>query len=62
MLSKADDFPIHQNPEPIAYAGVSRNFYDRYFLTAIIWKKTLFRSGNGNLPQLDVMDAVFRSS
>ena len=31
MLSKADDFPIHQNPEPIAYAGVSRNFYDRYF-------------------------------
>ena len=32
MLSKADDYPIHQSPEPIAYAGQSRNFYDRYFL------------------------------
>ena len=31
MLSNADDYPIHQNPEPIAYAGQSRNFYDRYF-------------------------------
>ena len=31
MLSKADDYPIHQSPEPIAYAGQSRNFYDRYF-------------------------------
>ena len=31
MLTKADDFPIHQTPEPIAYAGTDRNFYDRYF-------------------------------
>jgi len=31
MLSKADDFPIHQTPEPIAYSGTDRNFYDRYF-------------------------------
>ena len=31
MLSKGDDYPIHQSPEPIAFAGQSRNFYDRYF-------------------------------
>ena len=31
MLTKGDDFPIHQTPEPIAYTGAVRNFYDRYF-------------------------------
>ena len=31
MLSKGDDYPIHQTSEPIAYAGTDRNFYDRYF-------------------------------
>ncbi len=31
MLSKADDYPVHQLPEPIATAGTDRNFYDRYF-------------------------------
>ena len=31
MLTKGDDFPLHQTPEPVAYAGTDRNFYDRYF-------------------------------
>ena len=31
MLSKGDDYPIHQTPEPIAYVAGQRNFYDRYF-------------------------------
>src|SRR5215470_16050286 len=31
MLTKGDDYPIHQTPEPIAYSGSDRNFYDRYF-------------------------------
>lgn len=31
MLSKGDDFPLHQTAEPVAYAGTDRNFYDRYF-------------------------------
>mgnify|MGYP003394739499 FL=1 len=31
MLTKADDYPVHQTAEPIAYAGTDRNFYDRYF-------------------------------
>ncbi|MCZ6711093.1 MAG: hypothetical protein O7B25_12080, partial [Gammaproteobacteria bacterium] len=26
MLTKADDYPIHQTPEPIAYSGTDRNF------------------------------------
>jgi hypothetical protein len=34
MLSRADDFPIHQTPEPIAVSGTDRNFYDRYFFSA----------------------------
>jgi hypothetical protein len=31
VLTRADDYPIHQTAEPIAYAGTDRNFYDRYF-------------------------------
>ena len=31
MLSKGDDYPLHQTAEPVAYAGTDRNFYDRYF-------------------------------
>lgn len=31
MLTKGDDFPLHQTPEPVAYSGTARNFYDRYF-------------------------------
>ena len=30
-LTRGDDYPIHQTPEPVAYAGTDRNFYDRYF-------------------------------
>ena len=31
MISKGDDYPIHQLPTPISEAGTDRNFYDRYF-------------------------------
>ncbi|PZU14334.1 MAG: hypothetical protein DI591_12175, partial [Citromicrobium sp.] len=31
MLTKGDDYPVHQTAEPIAFAGTDRNFYDRYF-------------------------------
>jgi hypothetical protein len=31
VLTKGDDYPLHQTPEPVAYAGTDRNFYDRYF-------------------------------
>ncbi|WDA39496.1 hypothetical protein [Sphingobium sp. YC-XJ3] len=36
MLTKADDYPIHQTPEPVAFAGTDRNFYDRYFFNAYL--------------------------
>lgn len=33
MISPADDFLIHQTPEPILHVATSdRRFYDRYFL------------------------------
>ena len=31
MLTPADDYRLHQTPEPMAYAGSDRNFYDRFF-------------------------------
>lgn len=31
MITRGDEFPIHQTPEPIAFSGTDRNFYDRYF-------------------------------
>ena len=60
MLSKGDDFPIHQSPEPIAYAGQSRNFYDRYFFNGYdIDGDVFFALGMGVYPHLDVIDAGF---
>ncbi len=35
MLTKADDYPIHQTPEPIATSGTDRNFYDPLFLQRV---------------------------
>ena len=33
MLTRFDDYPIHQTPEPVAHAASSdRNVYDRYWL------------------------------
>lgn len=59
MLTKGDDFPIHQTPEPIAYAA-DRNFYDRYFFNGYSADGSLFfAAALGVYPQLDVMDAAF---
>ena len=60
MLSKGDDYPIHQTPEPIAFSGTDRNFYDRYFFCA-------YRPDGGGYcaaafgvyPHLNVADAHF---
>ena len=58
MLTKADDFPIHQTPEPIAYAGTDRNFYDRYFFNGYQPDGTeFFAIAFGVYPQLNVADA-----
>lgn len=60
MLTKADDFPIHQTPEPIAYAGSDRNFYDRYFFNGYTRDGScFFAAAMGIYPQLNVIDAAF---
>jgi len=60
MLSKADDYPVHQTAEPIAYAGTDRNFYDRYFFNG--YSKSgehFFAAAMGIYPHLNVIDAAF---
>lgn len=60
MLTKADDFPVHQTPEPIAFAGQDRNFYDRYFFNGYSADGSLFfAAAMGFYPQLGIADAAF---
>ena len=60
MLTKADDYPIHQTAEPIAYAGTDRNFYDRYFFNGYgRGGETFFAAAMGIYPHLNVIDASF---
>jgi hypothetical protein len=60
MLSKGDDYPIHQTPEPIAFAGTDRNFYDRYFFNGYNADGSdFFALAFGVYPQLNIADAHF---
>ena len=60
MLSRGDDYPLHQTPEPIAYVGGNRNFYDRYFFNGYNAEGSLFFAfALGVYPYVDVMDAAF---
>ncbi|MGB3738671.1 MAG: hypothetical protein WA948_04890 [Pontixanthobacter sp.] len=60
MLSRGDDYPLHQTPEPVAYPGTDRNFYDRYFFNGYSPDgSTFFALAFGVYPILDVMDAHF---
>jgi hypothetical protein len=60
-LSKGDDYPIHQTPEPVAYAGTDRNFYDRYFFNgySLAGQSTFFAAAFGVYPHLNIADAAF---
>lgn len=60
MLTKGDEYPIHQTAEPIAYAGTDRNFYDRYFFNGYTWDgSSFFGAAFGVYPHLNIMDASF---
>ncbi len=60
MLTKADDYPVHQLPEPIATSGTDRNFYDRYFFNGYTLDgQVFFAAALGVYPHLNVMDAAF---
>jgi hypothetical protein len=59
MIGPADDYLIHQTPEPIRYVGTSdRRFYDRHFLTGHCRDQPIFfLLGMGCYPNLGVIDA-----
>jgi hypothetical protein len=59
-LSRGDDYPVHQTPDPIAYSGTDRNFYDRYFFNGYAPDgSSFFAVAFGVYPHLDVADAHF---
>ena len=60
MLTKGDDYPLHQTPDPIAFAGPERNFYDRYFFNGYSADGEMFFAfALGVYPNLNIMDAGF---
>jgi hypothetical protein len=60
MLTKGDDFPIHQTPDPVAFSGTDRNFYDRYFFNGYTTGgDVFFGAALGVYPHLNIMDAAF---
>ncbi|MDF8331695.1 hypothetical protein [Novosphingobium cyanobacteriorum] len=60
MLTRGDDFPLHQTSEPVAYAGTDRNFYDRYFFNGYAPDGSgFFAAAFGVYPHLNVADAHF---
>lgn len=59
-LSRGDDYPIHQTPDPVAFSGTDRNFYDRYFFNGYAPDgSSFFAAAYGVFPHLDVVDAHF---
>ncbi len=60
MLTPADDYPLHQTPEPMAFSGADRNFYDRFFFNGYSRDGSVFfAAALGVYPQLNIMDASF---
>lgn len=62
VLTKGDDFPIHQTPEPVAYAGTDRNFYDRFFFNGYApgaGQDGFLAAAMGIYPHINVIDASF---
>ena len=60
VLTRGDDFPVHQTPDPIAFSGTDRNFYDRYFFNGYAPDGSgFFAAAFGVYPHLDIADAHF---
>ncbi|MDH5738173.1 MAG: hypothetical protein OEZ23_07660 [Gammaproteobacteria bacterium] len=60
MLTKGDDYPLHQTPEPVAYTGANRNFYDRFFFNGYNRDGSLFFAlAMGVYPYVNIMDGAF---
>ena len=59
MLTAGDEYPIHQTPEPIAFSGSDRNFYDRFFFNGYSADgETFFAAAMGIYPHLNIIDAA----
>ncbi len=59
MLTAGDEYPIHQTPEPVAFAGSDRNFYDRFFFNGYNQDGSLFfAAAMGIYPHLNILDAA----
>ncbi|MEL6664189.1 MAG: hypothetical protein AAFR33_14430 [Pseudomonadota bacterium] len=59
MLTEGDEYPIHQTPEPVAFAGSDRNFYDRFFFNGYSPDgDVFFACAFGVYPHLNVMDGA----
>lgn len=60
MLTHADEYPIHQTAEPIAFSGSDPNFYDRYFFNGYAPDGSeFFAVAFGVYPHIGVADAHF---
>jgi hypothetical protein len=61
MLTRFDDYPIHQVPLPVAHTATSdRNFYDRYFFNGYVPDgEVFFGAALGLYPNRRVIDAAF---
>jgi hypothetical protein len=60
MLTKGDEYPIHQTAEPIAFSGTDRNFYDRFFFCGYQPDGSgYFGAAFGIYPHVNVADAHF---
>ena len=61
MLTRFDDYPIHQVPLPVAQPATSdRNFYDRYFFNGYLpEREVFFGAAMGLYPDRRVIDAAF---
>jgi hypothetical protein len=60
MLTRLDDYPTHQTPEPLAHPVTGdRNFYDRYFFNGYTRDGDLFFAvAMGRYPNRRVQDAA----
>jgi hypothetical protein len=61
MLTRFDDYPIHQTPEPIAHPATSdRNAYDRYFFNGYPRDGSFyFGAAMGLYPHRGILDGSF---
>jgi hypothetical protein len=60
VLTHADDYPVHQTPEPVALCQSDRNFYDRYFFNGYAPDGSVFFAvAFGMYPNINIADAHF---